>query len=207
VTPDIVLPSIYDYLDIGEASLENSLPADQTTPANFTALDQVDPFITELQTASKVRVSQSKDFAYLLEDIEQVKKRKDDKSVSLNEKTRLAEREEDKARAERRKKERAERVHASSHIYELDLDMALANEPLKPFDPNAAKEEADLAQAAPVTGEGSEVDAEDAEAEADPLVDPHLDETIEITRHFLTLLDQGPKTGVALKKTATAEKN
>lgn len=206
VTPDIILPSIYDYLDFGEASLDNCLPADQTTPANFNPLDQVKPFLGELQTASKVRVSQSKDFAYLLEDIEQVKKRKDEKVISLNEKVRLAEREEDKARAEKRKKERAERSKPTSHIFELDLDMAMANEPLKPFDPNAAKEEADLAQAAPVTGEGSEVDAEDAEAEADPLVDPHLEEAIEITRHYLTLLEKGAK-GVALKKTASTEKN
>ena len=77
-----------------------------------------------------------------------MKKRKDEKVISLNEKVRLAEREEDKARAEKRKKERAERSKPTSHIFDLDLDMAMANEPLKPFDPNAAKEEADLAQAA-----------------------------------------------------------
>ena len=58
VTPDIILPSIYDYLDIGEAALDNPLPADQTTPATYTQIDQVKPFLSELQTASKVRVSQ-----------------------------------------------------------------------------------------------------------------------------------------------------
>ena len=127
----------------------------------------------------------------------------------MNEKVRLAEREEDKQRIEQRKKERAERIKPSSHIFELDLDMAMANEPLKPFDPNAAKEEADLAQASPV--ESSDGEAEDMEAETDPLVDPHLEETIEITRHLVTLLEKGaPKAGVALKKTATTattEKN
>jgi len=207
VTPDIILPSIYDYLDIGEAALDNPLPADQTTPANYTPVDQVKPFLSELQAASKVRVSQSKDFGYLLEDIEDVKKRKEEKTISLNEKVRIEEREEDKARIEKRKKERAARTKPSSHIFELDLDMAMANQPLQPFNPNKAKEEAELTQAAPATGEGAELDGEDIESENDPLVDPHLDETIEITRHYLALLAKGGKPGVALKKRAATEKN
>jgi carboxyl-terminal processing protease len=198
VTPDVILPSIYDYLDIGEAALENCLPADQTTPAKFNPFDQVKEHLDALHAASKARVEQSKDFAYLLEDIEQVKKRKDEKTISLNEKVRLAERDQDKARAEGRKKERAARTKSSSHIFELDLEMVEKNKPLEPFDPNKGKEEADLAQATPPTGDTA--DAEDAEAEADPLVDPHLDETLEITRHYLTLLGKGTKPGVALKK-------
>jgi len=84
VTPDVILPSLYDYLDIGEASLENCLPADQTTPATYTKLDMVKPYVPELQKASKERISHSKDFAYLMEDIEQIKKRQEEKSVSLN---------------------------------------------------------------------------------------------------------------------------
>jgi carboxyl-terminal processing protease len=207
VTPDIILPSIYDYLDIGEAALDNPLPADQTTPATYTPLDQVKPFLSELQTASKVRIGQSKDFSYLLEDIEQVKKRKDEKTISLNEKIRLAEREQDKARSEQRKKERADRTKATSHIFELDVDMAMANQPLQPFNPNKEKEEAELAQATPSTGDAADADAEELEAESNPLVDPHLDEAIEITRHYLSLLGKGAKPGVALKKTTTAEKN
>lgn len=198
VTPDIILPSIYDYLDIGEAALENCLPADQTTPASYNSLDQVKPYLTELQAASKARVEQSKDFAYLNEDIDQVKKRKDDKTISLNEKERLAERDQDKARVDVRKKERAGRTKSSSHIFELDLEMAEKDQPLQPFDPKKDKEEADLAQVTPATGDTA--DAEDVEAEADPLVDPHLDETIEITRHYLNLLGKGAKPGVALKR-------
>ena len=195
VTPDIILPSIYDYLDIGEASLENCLPADQTTPANYNSLEQIGPYLTQLQAASKARVEQSKEFAYLTEDIEQVKKRKEEKTISLNEKVRLTEKEQDKARADARKKERASREKPSSHIFELDVEMAEANKPLTPFNPNKEKEEAELAQATPPTGDAE--DDEDVEAEANPLIDPHLDETIEITRHYLKLLGKGPKPGVA----------
>ena len=45
-------------------------------------------YVPELEKGSKARVSQSKDFAYLLEDISEVKKRKDEKTISLNEKIR-----------------------------------------------------------------------------------------------------------------------
>jgi carboxyl-terminal processing protease len=205
VTPDIILPSIYDYLDIGEASLENCLPADQTTPATYNQLDQVKPYLTQLQTASKTRVEQSKEFAYLNEDIDQVKKRKEEKTISLNEKVRLAEKEQDKSRADARKKERAARVKPSSHIFELDVEMAENNKPLEPFNPNKEKEEADLAQTKAPTGDAAE--DEDIEAEADPLIDPHLDETIEITRHYLSLLGKGPKPGVASVQTANPSAN
>ena len=58
-----------------------------------------------------------------------------------------------------------------------------------------------------MAGDGADADAEDLEAESDPLVDPHLDETIEVTRHYLKLLGKGAKPGVALKKAPTIEKN
>ena len=48
-------------------------------------------YVGELQNSSKERIAHSKDFAYLLEDIDQVKKRKDEKTISLNEKARLKE--------------------------------------------------------------------------------------------------------------------
>ena len=67
MTPDINLPSLLDYLDIGEASLENCLPADNTTPATYSTLNRVSPYLPELQKLSRERISEDKDFAYLLE--------------------------------------------------------------------------------------------------------------------------------------------
>jgi carboxyl-terminal processing protease len=203
VTPDVILPSIWDYMDIGEASLENCLPADQTTPATYTAQEMVKPYLSELQSASKERVSHSKDFAYLLEDIEQVKKRKDEKAVSLNEKERLQEKEQDKARLEARKKERAARPHSTATIYELDLEAAEAAKPLQVFNPAKAKEEAvELAKA--TTSDPEDPDA-DADAESEAAVDPHLDETIQITRDYSTLLNKNSKPAVVLKEAAAAQ--
>jgi carboxyl-terminal processing protease len=199
VTPDIILPSLYDYLDIGEASLENCLPADQTTPATFSAIDMAKPYISELTSASKERVGRSKDFAYLLEDIEQLKKRKEEKTISLNESTRQKEKDQDKARQEERKKERAARPHSTATIYELDLDTAEAAKPLQVYNPAKAKEEeAEAAKTSPANPDDPEADVE---AEADAAVDPHLDETIQITRDYSALLSKNAKPAVVLKET------
>jgi carboxyl-terminal processing protease len=191
VTPDIILPSLYDYLDIGEASLENCLPADQTPPASYTAVDAVKAYILELQKNSKTRVSKHQDFAYLEEDIEQVKKRKDEKTISLNEKVRLDEREQEKTRAEARKKERALRPQSTAHIFALDLESAESGKALQPFSAVKAKEDAELAQATPAST-GNDPDSEE-DVGTDPAVDPQLDETIQILRDYVALLNKGNK--------------
>lgn len=197
LTPDIVLPSLYDYLDIGEASLENSLPPDRTTPATYTAQSQAKPYVSELQASSKARIATNRDFAYLLEDIEQVKKRKEDKAVSLNEQKRIAEKEEDKARSDARKKERAGRTKATGNIWELDLDMIEAEKPLQPYTGEKPDEYALSQKTTPEEGE----DDEESE-EANPLIDPHLEETLQIVRDYMAAL-----AGKAPKQTAgTAQK-
>ena len=160
------------------------------------------PFLAELETKSKARVAASKDFAYLLEDIEQVKTRKEEKAVSLNEAKRLAERDEDKARSDARKKERNARTKSGAQIWELDLDMVEADKPLVVFTGEKAKEDAELAQAAPaVNPDGTAAIEDEEDAEADPLVDPHLDETIAIVRDYSGALAQkNGKPAVASKK-------
>ena len=60
VTPDIVLPSVYDYLDLGESSLDNALEADNIAPAKYEALNEVKQFVPELEKDSKERVSRAR---------------------------------------------------------------------------------------------------------------------------------------------------
>jgi carboxyl-terminal processing protease len=194
----VILPSLYDYLDIGEASLENCLPADQTTPAPYTKLDLVKPFVSELQKSSRERISHSKDFAYLMEDIDQVKKRQEEKTVSLNEKARMDEKEQDKARLEARKKERASRVASTSHIFELDLDMVEKDKPLQPFVASKSKEDADLAQATAAKSSDPELE-DDSDSDTEPAVDPQLDETLNILRDYMQALKKEHKNSVVIK--------
>ncbi|HEV8541611.1 MAG TPA: carboxy terminal-processing peptidase [Verrucomicrobiae bacterium] len=205
VTPDIILPSIYDYLDIGEASLENCLPADQTTPANYNPVDMVKSYLTDLQSASKTRVGHSKDFAYVLEDIQETKKHKDEKIISLKESVRLKEKEDLKKRLEARKKERASRPPLTAAIYDLDMDMAEAGKPLEKYDPNKAKEDAEVAQATQATSDDPEADP-DTETEAEAAFDPHLDETLQITRDYMNMFNKNLKPSVVLNPTPSLTK-
>jgi carboxyl-terminal processing protease len=198
VTPDVILPSIYDYMDLGEASLENCLPADQTTPAKYTPLGMVKPYLAELRSASKERISKSKDFAYIMEDIDQTKKRKEEKTISLNEKVRLKEKAEFKATVEARKKECASRPPSMVSIFDLDLKSAESGKPLVAFDPTK-KEASDLQDIPVSTGDDAEDDA-DADSEGAAAVDPHLDDTLQILRDYTRLVNHVSKPAIVVKK-------
>ncbi|MDP2325770.1 MAG: carboxy terminal-processing peptidase, partial [Gammaproteobacteria bacterium] len=91
VIPDIALPSPLDPMELGEAYLPNCLPADRTTPADYRRQDVVQPYLATLRDRSANRVAASRDFAFILEDIEEIKQRKADPSLSLNEARRLTE--------------------------------------------------------------------------------------------------------------------
>jgi carboxyl-terminal processing protease len=191
VHPDVVLPSLYDYLDIGEASLDNCLPADNVTPATYSALDLVKPYITELNAHSKERLEKNKDFAYLREDIDTVKKHQEDKHISLNERQRMDEKNSEKARTEARKKERASRtLAAKEQIFELDMDAVDKEKPLKPY-ALKQKEDAELASNA-TKGTVDPDDEGDLDAEADSPYDPQLDEGLSVLQDYIKLL--GTKT-------------
>ncbi len=187
VSPDITLPSLYDYLEIGEASLENCLTSDRTSPVEFPPLNRVKPFLAELENKSKERIAHNTDFTYLNEDIELVKKREADKTVSLNEAKRIEERNEQKARAEARKKERAQRKSNPEKIFELNLEAAENDKPLLPFAAGKQKENKELAAVGPSP------ESTDAEAEADSPADAQLEETLNILKDYIGLLSKaGP---------------
>ena len=104
VSPDIVRPTPYDYMEIGEATLPNSLAADHTDPLNYRKLNRVNDYVKRLTTRSDARIKDDQDFAYILEDIKTLKERLLDKSLSLNETTRLKEKDDEKEKRETRKK-------------------------------------------------------------------------------------------------------
>ncbi|MGI8965427.1 MAG: carboxy terminal-processing peptidase [Limisphaerales bacterium] len=121
VIPDLILPSINNYAEVGEASLENPLPWDEVSPAKYEKLNRVAPFLAELKKRSTHRVTTEKDFAYVRDDIKRFKKTLADKSFSLNEQQRLKETRELKAIAEARKKERQARKESAQKVFEVTL--------------------------------------------------------------------------------------
>jgi carboxyl-terminal processing protease len=125
VMSDIVLPSILNYAtDIGEDALENPLEWDTIPKAKFEGLNRVTPAcLTELLKRSTDRVATNQDFVYVREDIEQFRKRQADKTISLNEKQQLKEREENDARQKARDQERRARKEPDQKVYELTLKL------------------------------------------------------------------------------------
>jgi carboxyl-terminal processing protease len=147
VTSDIVLPSIWnESKEVGEAALDNPLPYDTIQSARFDQLNLVSPYLAELRKRSDERLTVDKEFAYVREDVELFKKQQADKTVSLNQKDRLKEKEESDARAKARDAERLTRKAPDEKVYELTLRLAsqpglpppLTNSPLSRITPLSA---------------------------------------------------------------------
>lgn len=190
VTPDIILPSVYDYLEIGEASLDNALEADRIKPAEYRPLNMVKQYVPELEKNSKERIGKSKDFSYLLEDIAIVKKNQEDKTVSLNEAKRIAERDQQKARTEARKKERRGRPASTDKIWAVDLEGIDKDKPLAIWDPK--KQDGDEK---PIVTKANPDADDEAEDDTETVYDAQLIESLNILRDYARL-----QAGLALEK-------
>ena len=190
VAPDIVLPTPYDYMDIGEATLPNSLAADHTDPLDYRKLNRVNDYVKRLMTRSDARINEDQDFAYILEDIKTLKERLLDKSLSLNETTRLKEKDDEKEKRETRKKERKDRGKPEETVYDLTIKMIQKN--LK-LDEKVEDEEKPIR----LKEEDDNEDEEEEDQEDAPKLDPHLRETLLILHDYIKLLD--PKKQIAAK--------
>jgi carboxyl-terminal processing protease len=122
VVPDIILPSVAsESKDVGEAALENPMPWDTIPGAKYDKLNMVEPYLSELRKESGQRIATDKDFAYLRQDIDLFKKQQNDKTLSLNEKKRLQEKEEAEAREKDRENERRARKPSQEIVHDLTL--------------------------------------------------------------------------------------
>ncbi|MEY4691010.1 MAG: hypothetical protein RIT19_1335 [Verrucomicrobiota bacterium] len=124
VVPDVVLPSINNFADIGESALSNALPWNTIPAVRFDKLDRVTRALPELQRRSADRVSKDRDYAYIGEDIERYRKQLADRTVSLNEKQRRQELDADRNRAALRKAEIKGRNESEPLTYEINLKNA-----------------------------------------------------------------------------------
>jgi len=198
VTPDIVLPSVLnESKDFGEDSLDNALPYDTLPSSKFEPVNRVEPYLEELRRRSNERIAQDKDFDYIRQDIEHYKKAQADKTISLNEQTRLKEKEEADARAKAREQERLARKETSEKVFEITLK----NASLPGLPPPLAKtnglakvtiqggagtnETASAGSAVPPKSEGGGEDEEKA-----PAVDATMTEAQHILVDYLELLSK-----------------
>ncbi len=144
VSANVVLPSLVDALDVGEAFLDHSLPHDLIRPAgDFKPLDVQGLFIPRLKELSQTRLKSSKDFEYIIQDVIKTKDRVKANRLSLNKETREKELEEsDNLQKERNAERRSRFVKMTEEdkkswsFYKLKLDDIDTNAKLKPYDPS-----------------------------------------------------------------------
>jgi carboxyl-terminal processing protease len=92
VTPDILLPSLIDANEVGESTRDRALPWDHIEPAAFKVEGDLKSITGILQKEHDERTANSADFRYLHDDIAAMDAMRSQKTLSLNLKTREAER-------------------------------------------------------------------------------------------------------------------
>ena len=121
VESDVRLPSLFDHQEIGESALKGPLPYDTVPPVDFDKWEHP-LFKNDLRARSAARVAADPEFRYITEDLNELKKRLAENRVSLNEKARLAEIDEDKARRDQREAARAKVKQPDEKTYVITLD-------------------------------------------------------------------------------------
>jgi len=143
VVSDLILPSLMDAMEVGEKYLDHALDHDIIRPApGFDPLPKANLFLKPLQESSSERVAESKDFAYIIEDVAKARTRQRENSVSLNLEQRRTELDEADALQRSRNAERRRRFaeiekHDADELsfYRLTLDDLRDEAQLKQVDP------------------------------------------------------------------------
>jgi carboxyl-terminal processing protease len=119
---DIVIPSPYSALDVGEASLKGPLPYDEVKPADYEKWSGRPFDVADLRARSSARVADDMEFKFLLEDTQRMKERIAANTISLNKSKREAEIAAEKKRTEDRKAMRLAVKHPEPVAYKLALE-------------------------------------------------------------------------------------
>jgi carboxyl-terminal processing protease len=178
IQPDIVLPSVNNVRDIGEASLDDPLPWNTISAARFEPENRVEPILGELLSRSQQRIAACPEFGFIHEDIERYLQQKAEPLVSLNLKTRLEEKAENEARLEARKQERLARPAPTQTVYELTL---------KDVDRPGLPPPVDPARNGSHSAVSEEDDPAEATADSQPGVDATLEEAKQIVLDLIEL--------------------
>ncbi|MGC4074428.1 MAG: carboxy terminal-processing peptidase [Nibricoccus sp.] len=114
VVPDIILPSIDDFLPVGEKDLTRALVWDEIPTSNFEGQPLGAQVVTPLLAASKERQKTLEEFAFNQKNIDWFKTKQDQKELSINLEERRQQREADTAF---RKLMRAEKARLAKDDY------------------------------------------------------------------------------------------
>ena len=197
VESDIKLPSLFDQPEFGESSLKGPLPYDTVDRVPFDKWDKP-LFKNELAKRSSARIASDQEFTYIQEDLSRIKQRVADNKISLNEKVRLTELDEDKARKDKRTAERAKVTTPESKTYLITLENL--SKPELQLAKSDAKANEDQAKAE-VSDDASDADPDDLDnadgSPKKPLIDPVRNETLNILGDYIDLAKSPAKTASA----------
>ena len=123
VTPDIAFPVTGDFAQNGESTNKNALPWASIAAADYTPTSDLKSILPMLKSLHYVRVAGEKPWLAYEADVADARKMRAETSISLNEKARRAERDEQEAKRKQRHPELAE---ASNRKSSTDLQMLVA---------------------------------------------------------------------------------
>jgi len=83
VTPDVIVPSRYSYLDVGERDLEKPMVWDHIESANYTSWDGYENYSTSIEN-SRIRVFDNSQFQLIDKNAKWLKEGQNDKIIYLN---------------------------------------------------------------------------------------------------------------------------
>ncbi len=132
VIPDLVLPSRFDAIEIGEEALKGPLPYDTIRKLDYDLAETAPLPANELRGRMEQRLEKNTEFQYVREDITRLKAQVDKNTLSLNEQERLEEIHANKAREKTRSAERKARTEAAAKdgdpftVYRVTLENAEA---------------------------------------------------------------------------------
>ena len=181
VIPDIVLPSVFDAVKIGENHLPHFLLYDEIPPVSINRWSRPVPPVDELRRATEVRLAKNPEYRYILEDTALLNRKNEEKSVTLNETRRLAEQKQNEERTATRKQERAARqveplktteITLASLTGSTNLVAAITRQVLETAAQNSNTNEAKKSASGEAAG---------------PVPDPNFDEAVNILADYVEL--------------------
>jgi carboxyl-terminal processing protease len=197
VRPDVILPSRYDAMDVGERFLKFPLPPDKIEKLSYERSDAL-PALTDdvkkgISARSGARIKSNQDIAFINDYISRTRELIKKNSLSLNEKTRLAEdaANEDRNRAykEDRKKRVADANKNGDPYRVLPVTLENVDEARLKLDSETKKEEKKSLQAMLDDDDDTVADTDDTFPHG---FDPAKLETIHIIQDMVQLAGKAP---------------
>ncbi|WP_024891462.1 carboxy terminal-processing peptidase [Luteimonas huabeiensis] len=128
VVPDIKFPVTVDASEFGESTYDNALPWTRIAAVTHTRYGDFAPLLPQLEALHQARIAEDPEFRWWMEDVEELRREREKKYVSLNEAERRAERERQEQKRRDRQAQRRELGLPLDPLAEDNDDGLQANE-------------------------------------------------------------------------------